>query len=342
MAGYSLGGADLLHRAMGKKKPEVMAQQKEIFVDGAVEKDVDEAKDYLTAQSEAARELVEGYVADAETVTAMSQEAANEVGKVVTEGFEKVVGSSRDDLIIAGGSGSSHIAGGQGADTIAGRADDVVDYGLEEVFGGHKPNYDASGIKADLQNGEVIDSYGDTDIIYRNESGVGIQNIVATSKDDIIIGSDQDNVIKAGSGDDLIHTGAGDDEVFGGLGDDRVIVGAGNDTLYGDSLYEAGGRDTFVFEGGFGTDRIEDFEAAAARPANYNLADTVWGASLGGDRIIVMDIQADSIRYTSLSCINCDWRVCSIIKWDDYSVWTWWCCTICEVTSKSVGYCGAS
>ena len=212
------------------------------------------------------------------------------------EGFERVVGSSRDDLIIASGSGSSHIAGGQGADTIAGRADDVVDYGLEEVFGGHKPNYDASGIKADLQNGEVIDSYGDTDIIYRNESGVGIQNIVATSKDDIIIGSDQDNVIEAGSGDDLIHTGAGDDEVFGGLGDDRIIVGAGNDTLYGDSQHEAGGRDTFVFEGGFGTDRIEDFEAAAARPANYNLADTVWGASLGGDRIIVRLDQGDSLH----------------------------------------------
>ena len=50
-------------------------------------------------------------------------------------GFEKVVGSSRDDLIIAGGSGPSNIAGGQGDDTIAGRANDVVDYGLEEVFG---------------------------------------------------------------------------------------------------------------------------------------------------------------------------------------------------------------
>ena len=54
-------------------------------------KDVDEAKNYLTAQGEVARELVEGYVADAETVSALSKEAANEVGKIVTEGFEKVV-----------------------------------------------------------------------------------------------------------------------------------------------------------------------------------------------------------------------------------------------------------
>ena len=35
IAGYSLGGADLLRRAMGKKKPEEMAKQREIFVTGA-------------------------------------------------------------------------------------------------------------------------------------------------------------------------------------------------------------------------------------------------------------------------------------------------------------------
>ncbi|HEU0220221.1 MAG TPA: DNA polymerase III subunit alpha [Gallionella sp.] len=36
VGGYSLGGADLLRRAMGKKKPEEMAQQREIFVGGAL------------------------------------------------------------------------------------------------------------------------------------------------------------------------------------------------------------------------------------------------------------------------------------------------------------------
>jgi DNA polymerase-3 subunit alpha len=43
LAGYSLGGADLLRRAMGKKKPEEMAKQKSIFLDGAKKKDVLEA-----------------------------------------------------------------------------------------------------------------------------------------------------------------------------------------------------------------------------------------------------------------------------------------------------------
>lgn len=38
IAGYSLGGADLLRRAMGKKKAEEMAQQRAIFVNGALAK----------------------------------------------------------------------------------------------------------------------------------------------------------------------------------------------------------------------------------------------------------------------------------------------------------------
>ena len=43
-AGFSLGGADLLRRAMGKKKPEEMAKQRQIFVEGAGRKGIDEAK----------------------------------------------------------------------------------------------------------------------------------------------------------------------------------------------------------------------------------------------------------------------------------------------------------
>jgi DNA polymerase III subunit alpha len=36
LSGYTLGGADLLRRAMGKKKPEEMAKQRSVFVEGAV------------------------------------------------------------------------------------------------------------------------------------------------------------------------------------------------------------------------------------------------------------------------------------------------------------------
>ena len=44
LAGYTLGGADLLRRAMGKKKAEEMAKQRSVFVSGSVERGVREAQ----------------------------------------------------------------------------------------------------------------------------------------------------------------------------------------------------------------------------------------------------------------------------------------------------------
>lgn len=44
LAGYTLGAADLLRRAMGKKKPEEMAKQREIFMKGAIKNNVPEKR----------------------------------------------------------------------------------------------------------------------------------------------------------------------------------------------------------------------------------------------------------------------------------------------------------
>ena len=44
LGGYSLGGADLLRRAMGKKKAEEMAQHRQIFADGAAKNGIPEPK----------------------------------------------------------------------------------------------------------------------------------------------------------------------------------------------------------------------------------------------------------------------------------------------------------
>ncbi|WP_430459882.1 DNA polymerase III subunit alpha [Thalassolituus sp. LLYu03] len=41
LSGYTLGGADMLRRAMGKKKPEEMAKQRDTFRDGAISQGVD-------------------------------------------------------------------------------------------------------------------------------------------------------------------------------------------------------------------------------------------------------------------------------------------------------------
>ena len=42
MAGYTLGGADMLRRAMGKKKPEEMEKQRSIFIEGCLKNKIDE------------------------------------------------------------------------------------------------------------------------------------------------------------------------------------------------------------------------------------------------------------------------------------------------------------
>lgn len=48
LAGYTLGAADLLRRAMGKKKPEEMAKQRAIFTKGAIERGVEaETANYI-------------------------------------------------------------------------------------------------------------------------------------------------------------------------------------------------------------------------------------------------------------------------------------------------------
>jgi DNA polymerase III subunit alpha len=44
LSGYTLAGADMLRRAMGKKKPEEMAKQRDLFVGGAVKNGVDAAE----------------------------------------------------------------------------------------------------------------------------------------------------------------------------------------------------------------------------------------------------------------------------------------------------------
>ena len=44
VAGFTMGQADVLRKAMGKKSPEVMAEQKQLFIDGAAERGVAAAK----------------------------------------------------------------------------------------------------------------------------------------------------------------------------------------------------------------------------------------------------------------------------------------------------------
>ena len=64
LAGYSLGEADLLRRAMGKKNPEEMAKQRERFINGALE------RNYPSKKIEKIFDLMEQFASGARSVHA--------------------------------------------------------------------------------------------------------------------------------------------------------------------------------------------------------------------------------------------------------------------------------
>ena len=128
------------------------------------------------------------------------------------------------------------------------------------------------------------------------EGGLGDDKIWARGADDTVRGGDGNDVLVGGfggnsgkpSGNDTMFGDAGNDELYGedgndilwgGKGSDQYAAGAGNDTLYfeadGESDTAWGGdeRDTFVFQGKFGVDRIKDFLATGSESDKIDLRD---------------------------------------------------------------------
>tara|TARA_X000000950_G_scaffold75408_1_gene94249 strand:- start:6366 stop:20885 length:14520 start_codon:yes stop_codon:yes gene_type:complete len=176
------------------------------------------------------------------------------------DGFEGAIGSSNDDILV-GGKDSSKLAGGSGNDIIVGDENDFVDYSMEQAFSRNSSAYNLDlGINANLESGKIKDTYGYTDTLNASENSAGIKNIIATNKDDIIIGSNLGSQIEAGDGDDLITITGGNNSVVAGLGDDIINVGSKNAFLYGDAPGFAEGNDTFVINSNFENITIQDFE----------------------------------------------------------------------------------
>ena len=60
--------------------------------------------------------------------------------------------------------------------------------------------------------------------------GTVIENLLGSSRDDLLAGNDVGNRIEGGAGNDAIDGAAGDDELVGDAGHDALIGGAGRDT----------------------------------------------------------------------------------------------------------------
>jgi subtilisin-like proprotein convertase family protein len=105
------------------------------------------------------------------------------------------------------------------------------------------------------------------------DGGAGNDRLIGGLADDVLIGGTGRNSLHGGAGNDELDGTAGsggplrasegNDSITGGAAADRLDGGAGNDTLTGnggnDELAGGSGADVFVFETGFGRDRIIDF-----------------------------------------------------------------------------------
>lgn len=119
--------------------------------------------------------------------------------------------------------------------------------------------------------------------------GTIIENAIAGSGNDTLLGNWADNHLSAGGGQDVIWASGGQDTVFGGAGNDEIGGGVGNDQLWGgdgaDSLYGnedddrlggAGGND--VLWGGAGNDELYG-DAGADTLGGQEGNDTIWAGA---------------------------------------------------------------
>jgi Ca2+-binding RTX toxin-like protein len=177
--------------------------------------------------------------------------------------IEGLVGSDHDDVLL-GNELSNELQSGAGDDVVRafGSADGGVDLlrtagGDNLVRGGGGPDivsYNATpwAVEVDLSQGTMTSAVG-------TDSLAGIEHIVGSKEDDILIGDDRDNVIFGSAGDDVMDGRGGVDEVA--FDDSRVAVTA--DLRAGTAEADW-----------WGTDSFENFE---------NMAGSSWKDLLMGD-----------------------------------------------------------
>jgi VCBS repeat-containing protein len=177
---------------------------------------------------------------------------------------DDLAGAAGDDTL-AGGAGNDRLDGGDGTDLLVGGAGNDV---LVGGAGIDTASYATSqaGVQIDLLSvtGLGGDAAGDT--------LSGIENLIGSDYDDVLIGDAGANSLHGGMGNDRLEAGGGNDNLIGGSGDDVMIGGAGADT----------------FQGGDGSDTVDYSTSTGA--VGINLATrTGVGGDADGDSFFNME-----------------------------------------------------
>lgn len=162
-------------------------------------------------------------------------------------GIENLIGSAFDDRLIGtagvnklvGGDGNDVLRGAGGGDSLfGGRGDDILTGGeagynvLNGQSGSDTVTYEA------VERRVVINlELGTTYLGAERDRYTGIENLIGTALDDVLVGSSGSNTLRGGDGDDDLRGGGGDDLLIGGTGSNGLHGQSGNDTVsYADAV----------------------------------------------------------------------------------------------------------
>ncbi|MBV1868740.1 MAG: hypothetical protein KUG69_12680 [Marinosulfonomonas sp.] len=164
--------------------------------------------------------------------------------------FQDQIHGDAGDNVLDGGGQADMLTGRAGNDTLlGGNGDDVLDGGagadvLNGGAGQDRAQYFTAkqGLTADLANS--VNNTG----IAAGDSFIFIEDVAGSIHGDDLRGDANANRLFGNGGDDVLNGRGGNDTLLGGDGNDALTGGLG--------------ADTFVFNTGFGNDRITDFNAA--------------------------------------------------------------------------------
>lgn len=130
-------------------------------------------------------------------------------------GHDRLDGGGRNDTLTGGG-GNDRLKGGAGNDVmIGGNGVDTADYSGK------------TAVRVNLGLTEAQATGAGRDVLS------GIENVIAGSARDRLIGNIEANVLNGDAGHDTLAGQAGNDRLIGGEGNDSLIGGSGNDQLIG-------------------------------------------------------------------------------------------------------------
>ncbi len=212
-------------------------------------------------------------------------------------GNDHMWGNSGNDVMF-GGAGNDHLYGGKGDDVIHdGDGDDVVygNSGNDIFVAGEGDDTYVGGEGFDTidysnaKNGVTVDLNAHTATGMGNDKISGVEAVIGSAYNDVLIGDKNDNVFYGGDGDDWFRGRGGADTFTGGAG-----------------------NDTYVWlkkDLGTGVDRITDFSAGDV----LNLKDLVKGQKFGNIDDVVKVVDGSQGSTVSVSV---DGNYVDVVKLD--------------------------